>query len=210
MPDQLIFEKICAVQSEIGCIGKGEKNIKQGYNFRGIDTVYNELHDIFVKHNVFSTTEVLEDKHEERKTKSGSVLIYRILKIKYTFYAEDGSCVSSTVIGEGMDTGDKASNKAMAVGHKYALLQLLTIPTLEQKDPDYETHEVIPVEEELITFDQVTVIQDEIARRQGIDVQKLLAWATKEFGYKVKEIADLRPKNVKDIMTAVQKKPLKV
>ena len=66
------------------------------------------------------------------------------------------------------------------------------------------------VVEELITFDQVTEIQDEINTRQGIDVEKLLAWATKVFGYPVKEIADLKPKNVKAIMTAVQKRPLKV
>jgi ribosomal 50S subunit-associated protein YjgA (DUF615 family) len=43
-----------------------------------------------------------------------------------------------------MDSGDKASNKAMAVGHKYALLQLFAIPTEEQKDPEYDSHDVKP------------------------------------------------------------------
>ncbi|MBR2681016.1 MAG: ERF family protein, partial [Exiguobacterium sp.] len=52
--------------------------------------------------------------------------------------------VSCVVIGEGMDTGDKASNKAMSVGMKYAAFQLFMIPTEEMIDPDAECHEVKP------------------------------------------------------------------
>jgi hypothetical protein len=35
--------------------------------------------------------------------------------MRYTLYATDGSSVSAVVIGEGMDSADKSSNKAMAV-----------------------------------------------------------------------------------------------
>jgi hypothetical protein len=48
------------------------------------------------------------------------------------------------MIGEAMDSGDKSSNKAMSVAHKYAFLQVFAIPTEEQKDPDGETHEPLP------------------------------------------------------------------
>ena len=41
-----------------------------------------------------------------------------------------------------MDSGDKSTNKAMAVAHKYALLQTFCIPTEEIKDPDHEAHEL--------------------------------------------------------------------
>ena len=61
------------------------------------------------------------------------------MKIKYTFYAEDGSNVSAVVIGEGMDSAAKASNKAMAVGMKYAMFQVFCIPTEEMPDSDAET-----------------------------------------------------------------------
>jgi hypothetical protein len=37
-----------------------------------------------------------------------------------------------------MDTGDKASNKAMAVAHKYALLQTFCIPTKESQTNDVD------------------------------------------------------------------------
>jgi hypothetical protein len=43
-----------------------------------------------------------------------------------------------------MDSGDKSSNKAMSVAHKYALLQAFCIPTKDIDDPDAETHEVAP------------------------------------------------------------------
>jgi hypothetical protein len=138
----LIYKAINNAMADIEAIGKNSKNMQQGFKFRGIDDVYNYLHGIFAKHKIFTITEVLEDKSEERQSKSGATLLYRILKIKYTVYAEDGSSVSGIVIGEGMDSGDKASNKAMAIAHKYFLTQLFIIPTLDQSDPDEETHEV--------------------------------------------------------------------
>ena len=76
---------------------------------------------------------------EERTTAKGGNLIYSIMKIKYTFYAEDGTSVSAVVVGEGMDSADKSSNKAMAVGMKYAMFQVFCIPTEEMPDTDSET-----------------------------------------------------------------------
>lgn len=143
MEKQMIHEKIIAILADADAIAKDRKNQQQGFNFRGIDDVYNALHPILAKHGVFSTTEVIAERTEERQTKSGGNLIYRILTVKFTFYAADGSHVESVMIGEGMDSGDKASNKAMAIAHKYALLQLLAIPTEDAKDPDAETHHVV-------------------------------------------------------------------
>ena len=63
-------------------------------------------------------------------------MFYTRLKINFGFYAEDGSHVDAVVIGEAMDTGDKASNKALSIGLKYAMLQVFCIPTEDEKDPD--------------------------------------------------------------------------
>jgi len=139
-----IYAKIGAILTDADAIGKDRTNTQQGFKFRGIDDVYNSLHPLLAKHQVFSTTEVLEERTEERTTKSGSALIYRILRVRFTFYTTDGSSVQCVIIGEGMDSGDKASNKAMAIAHKYALLQLLAIPTEDAKDPDSESHDIVP------------------------------------------------------------------
>lgn len=139
-----IHEAIAAIMGEVGAISKENKNSAQGYYFRGIDDVYIAVHNLFAKHGVFSVPTVLESVTEEKTSTKGSTLIYRILKIRYDFFAKDGSSISATVIGEGMDSGDKASNKAMSVAHKYAILQLLAIPTEDTVDPEIDSHEVKP------------------------------------------------------------------
>lgn len=137
-----IYDTISAVMSEIGAVGKTSKNSQQGFMFRGIDAVMNAINPALVKHKLFIVPEILEQTREERTTSKGSALIYSICKIKYTFYAEDGSNVSAIVIGEGMDSGDKATNKAMSIAFKYACFQVFCIPTEEMVDPDSECHEV--------------------------------------------------------------------
>ena len=138
-----IYQSITAAMADIEPIAKGRRNQQQGFQFRGIDDIMNELQPVLKNHGLFIVPDVLAMQREERETKSKSTLLYSILTIKYTFYASDGSSVSAVVIGEGMDSGDKASNKAMAVAMKYALLQVFCIPTEDAKDPDEESHSVI-------------------------------------------------------------------
>lgn len=140
-----IFKAMAAVMADMEAIGKDQKNQQQGFKYRGIDQVYNALHPLLAKHKIFTTPEVLEKQRDERVNKNGTVLAFVSLRIKYTFWCEDGSSVSCIVEGEGMDSGDKASNKAMAIGHKYALLQTFCIPTEDMDDPDAEVHEVQPL-----------------------------------------------------------------
>lgn len=151
MADKMnIFESITKIMGELGAIGKTSKNQSQGFMYRGIDAVMNALNPLLAKYKVFVVPEVLEQNREERtsvkRDRDGlertSTLLYSIIKVKYTFYAEDGSSVSAVVIGEGMDSGDKATNKAMSIAFKYACFQVFCIPTEEMVDPDAECHEV--------------------------------------------------------------------
>ena len=144
METKKIYEVMPIIMKEIGSIGKDRKNTQQNYSFRGIDDVYNAVNASLAKNGVFCVPEVLSEKREERQTQKGGTLIYTVLSIKYTFYASDGSSISATLIGEAMDTGDKSANKAMSTAQKYAFFQIFCIPTAEQKDTEYETHEVAP------------------------------------------------------------------
>lgn len=140
-----IYQAITDIMSEGYAITKDKRNQKQGYVYRGIDDVMNTFQPLLAKHHVFVVPEVLERERQERVTykdgKQSGTLLYSILTMRYTFYAEDGSSVSAVVIGEGMDSGDKASNKAMSVAMKYAMFQVFCIPTEEMQDPDAETPE---------------------------------------------------------------------
>ena len=135
-----IHELIGKAMGMIGAIGKDSKNAQQGFMYRGIDAVYNALNPVMSQLGLFIAPEVLDMKREERTNKNGTVLIYTALTIKYTVYAPDGSNISLTVVGEGMDTGDKSVNKAMSIAMKYAMFQLFFIATEDLKDPDAEVY----------------------------------------------------------------------
>lgn len=188
MENPKIYAAICAVMNEVGVVGKDKKNAQQGFKYRGIDDVMNALSPALAKNHIFVVPEVLEQTREERQTKTGGSLTYSILKIKYTFYAEDGSSVSSTVIGEGMDSGDKASNKSMSIAFKYACFQVFCIPTEEMKDPDGETPpETVPTGKsngnqkiECINAIKQTCIVNQL-KRTGYTVMAVMSLISKEF-----------------------------
>lgn len=135
-----IYAAICGVMEDVGAVGKGDYNKQQGFKYRGIDAVMNALNPAMIKHKIFCTPEVLEQAREERATKNGGNLIYSVCRMRYRFYTTDGSSVEAIVVGEGMDSGDKATNKAMAVAFKYACFQTFCIPTENlMDDTDRET-----------------------------------------------------------------------
>lgn len=136
-----IYQSINAIMAECPAIAKAQRNSQQGFMYRGIDVVMNVFQPLLAKYKVFVAPEVLDAIREERQTKSGGNLIYTVLKVRYTFYAEDGSFVTATVQGEGMDSADKSGNKAMSVAFKYAMFQVFCIPTEEMRDPDAESPE---------------------------------------------------------------------
>lgn len=137
----LIFKQISQIMRECPAIEKNQRNSQQGYAYRGIDDAMNTLQNLLPKYGVFYVPEVLESHREERTTAKGGNLIYSVLKVRYTFYAEDGSHISAVVQSEGMDSADKSSNKAMSAACKYALFQVFNIPTKEFVDPDATTPE---------------------------------------------------------------------
>ena len=139
-----IYESMAAVMEDCGAVAKNDRNQKQGYKYRGIDAVMNALNPALRKNKVFVVPEVLEQEREERLSREGNTLIYSVTKVRYTFYAEDGSSISAVVIGEGMDSGDKSMNKAMSAAFKYACFQSFCLPTEEMRDSEEDSHEVAP------------------------------------------------------------------
>jgi hypothetical protein len=186
----LIFKQIPAIMSEIPSIGKDRKNTGQGYNFRGIDDIYNFIQPLLAKHSVFMTAEILDDRHEERQSKSGGVIMYRVLKMRYSFVASDGSSVATDAVGEGMDSGDKASAKAMSIAQKYAILQMFLVPTEDAKDPEVDSPEVAPKAKpapapvELVTDGQRVVLAKLLddMQRAGKDVDDIVEKVKAHFG----------------------------
>lgn len=135
----LIYAAVNSIMAEIPAIAKTNINKDQKFAFRGIDDVYFAVNPVFAAHNVFMRAEILEIKREERPSKSGGVLTFVQARVRYHLVTVDGSSLTTESMGEGMDSADKATAKAMAIAHKYAILQMFCIPTAEAKDPDFET-----------------------------------------------------------------------
>ena len=132
----MIYSLIPKVSESIGAIPKTQENKAQGFKFRGIDQFLNAAHKAFNEHGIFTTAEVLDRVREERPSRSGGVMLTTVLRVRYTFYAPDGSHVATITEGEGMDSGDKATAKAMSVSAKYAYAFTFNVPTEDIIDGD--------------------------------------------------------------------------
>lgn len=143
-----VYKAISAVAKDLAQAGisKSSKNAQQGFMFRGIDAVYNALAPSLVEHGLLILPRIIDRVVTERATQKGGVLFYVVVKAEFDFVAvEDGSKHTVTMYGEAMDSGDKATNKAMSIAYKYAAFQAFCIPTEETAiDADAEVHSVAP------------------------------------------------------------------
>ena len=142
-----VYEAINSVQAELCKIGiakDSRNNQGQGYNFRGIDAVYNVLSSIMAQNGLVIVPRMLARTCEERVSKSGGALFYVTVEAEFDLIsAEDGSKHTARTFGEAMDSGDKATNKAMSAAYKYMAFQTFAIPTSGDNDADSSTHEVV-------------------------------------------------------------------
>jgi hypothetical protein len=146
-----VYQAISSVMADLAAegIGKNRRNVQQGYQFRGIDDVYNALSGILAKHGLLMLPRILSRRCEERTTRNGSALFCVTVEAEFDLVAaEDGSVHTIRTYGEAMDSADKATNKAMSAAYKYAAMQAFCIPTEGDNDADAHTHDVTPTEQE--------------------------------------------------------------
>ena len=160
-----VYKSINAVQSELSKNGitKDRTNTQgSGYKFRGIDDVYNTIAPMLSRHGLCVLPRVLNRTITERISQKGGALFYVVVEAEFDFVcAEDGSKHTVKTFGEAMDSGDKATNKAMSAAYKYACFQAFSIPTEADNDADAHTYEVkIEPFDLLAALDAVEASQD--------------------------------------------------
>ncbi len=144
---QSIYKKMSQVMAEIGAVAKTQTNNAQGYRFRGVDNFVNALYPALLKHSVFMTPRCVKEVHElkdvTRSNGKSGVDKHVAIQMEYDFYAEDGSKVTvGPIPAEGLDSGDKATNKALSAALKYALIQTFSIPTEDMAEADLDSPEI--------------------------------------------------------------------
>lgn len=143
----LIFKKMSDVMKDIKSISKDQVNTQQGFKFRGIDQFVNALYPALTKHGVFmaprATSYTQELKDVIRSSGKPGVDKHVSILMEYDFWAEDGSKVTiGPIPAEGLDSGDKATNKALSAALKYALIQTFSIPTADMAEADLDSPEI--------------------------------------------------------------------
>jgi hypothetical protein len=134
-----IYGKLLAVKRDLGYVAKDQKNSGQGWMFRGIDQFLNAIKPLLDTHGVGISTKVVQNAEEYKlNEKTGKYAKNTRLIMEYIFFAEDGSTVSCQMPAEGVDPGDKGTNKALSAALKYCLIQTFAVPTKDTAEADSE------------------------------------------------------------------------
>jgi hypothetical protein len=165
------INKVQAKLSEIG-IAKDSKNEAQKFMFRSIDQIYNTISGLVAEAQLCILPRMIARTVEERTNKSGTALFYVTVEAEFDLVsAADGSKHTVKTFGEAMDSGDKATNKAMSAAYKYACIQTFCIPTEGDNDADATTHEV--QKKQPINTQPIDITDDLIAIEEAGDLNEL-------------------------------------
>lgn len=144
-----IFEKMAMITAEIGVV---EKNLdvptggKKSYKAVSERDVIDAVKPIEAKYRVYSypasrqvidrDTLVKESEYQGQVTRA-NILFMRVETV-YRFVNIDkpAEYIETTVYGDGIDTGDKATGKAMTYADKYALMKAYKLSTGDDPDKD--------------------------------------------------------------------------
>lgn len=143
----LIHQKLAAISSKIPAVPKNSLNKTDNYKFRSIYDIYNHLQPLFKAEGVYLLPKILESAETIINTTKGRAFRVKI-KVEWTFSCSDGSTQTAIMLGEGIDSSDKASNKALTASLKYLLIYMNLIPTVPYDvDADFSSPTIKPFDE---------------------------------------------------------------
>lgn len=191
-----VVEALSAVMHDVQAVGKAQRNLQQGYVFRGIDAVVNAVGPAFRQHGIVPTPYKSEAKYRDVLTNTGKPSRECTVSVTYRFYGPAGDFIEAEVPGESMDFGDKGAPKAMSVAYRIALLQVLCIPT-DEPDPDSQSYErereqerpvVEATAEQVAKFDELAKTLAAAESEEGLKA----AWPDVVAAYKVDQITTIQ------------------
>ena len=140
-----IFEKMSLITDEMAVVEKGlkvEVSKNRSYNAVSERDILDNVKPLEKKYRVYSypaDRKVIDSSILSKKTEYGeSTSLYMRLEITYRFVNIDNPSeyIDVKTYGDGIDTGDKATGKAMTYGDKYALMKAYKISTGDDPDKD--------------------------------------------------------------------------
>jgi hypothetical protein len=133
------------IAEEVGAVRKTQQNTSPGagWNFRGVDQVTNAISPVMLKHGVrILPGKVLRYDHGQIEVGGNRTrMTHARVHVRYTICGPVGQRLKGEAVGEAMDSGDKATAKAMSVAWRTFLLETFMLPT-DEPDPDSQSYHV--------------------------------------------------------------------
>jgi hypothetical protein len=134
--EQNLIQKLAGVMADVKHVPKNGRNSFHNYNYATEADIADAVRDGMAQRGVMLIPSVERCDWRTVKGKNGD---QSIATLTVKFRATDGKdSIDFTVMGEGQDSGDKATYKAMTGATKYALLKLFLIPTGDDPERDEE------------------------------------------------------------------------
>ena len=141
-----LAEAKLAAMREVSYVKKQEGG-KLGYPYVSEEDILQVVRPAMIRHGItLNPTKVQQLEAGQFKTKNGAIM--RVVRLQVTFglqcALEDGKTETAVVetVGEGADSMDKASGKAMTAALKYALRQTFLVAS--GLDPDkYKSQDIV-------------------------------------------------------------------
>lgn len=161
---------------DVGAVDKGGNNKMQGFKFRGIDQVVNNVSPSLKKFGVVIAPIASEAEYVERTNQKGNAVIDSRVRVTYRWIGPENDHLDTTVVAEARDLADKATAKAMSVAFRTCIIQTLSLPT-DEPDPDEDYQEANGVDMDVLKV-IVSAIQAD-AKAAGLSMDRVAELAAK-------------------------------
>lgn len=207
MAELNLYQKLISITEEIGVIEKTGRNNQQGYAFMEQAQIVAELRPLLKKYGVAIMPETLSrtvDRYEvTRSNGKHGVDVHASVQMRFTIINADKpeeQFVCAWDGGEAIDSGDKATNKAITASNKYFLIKLFNISDKDDADASSPQAETASPPKKLTPKPQ-TGYDSAISEAQGklllarardfsglTDWEEIRSWAEEQIGSSIHEI----------------------
>lgn len=163
-----VYEAVRRVLGDLPAIGKDgtAPGSMGGYKFRRVEDITAALKPLLAKHGVLCLPYVVQRIESQRTTGANKILYCVDLEMQFRFVGPKGDELNTVVWGQGTDSGDKATQKAVTSAFKTMLSVVFCISDAEM---DAEAHDVpetarpAPASKERIDALKALVVENDLA-----------------------------------------------
>ena len=209
-----IYERLSLITEEIGVVEKGlNVQVTKTSSYKAVSErdVLDAVKPIENKYRVYSypakreitDREILVKESEYNGNTTKTNTLFMRIETTYRFVNIDNPSeyIETTVYGDGLDTGDKATGKAMTYADKYALMKAYKISTGDDPDKEASPEKGYARTDAKITKANINVLQGLI---KGLPEANAF-YKTLLSTYNITDLAQLTAKQYGEILLEIKK-----